>query len=206
MNKENCIKKFHLLLWLVCSVVGTKPTGTVWSSTMQSLKTKHLNFPRPSMQRCIFQAPLAATTGGLCGIRWRPLETWSSTWLGASLLPSSLDQRSCHLQAPSLSPSAKPGVAEPPAHGIRGWPSSPRSATCWDCEIGWHKLSHVTQIPLNCSQFEHGCSFFWESFCFRQSFSTSFYTTRVYIIPPNCLQADSLSGALTTLLPKGQPD
>lgn len=134
-----------------------------------------------------------------CGASLGPLQT--CTWLGASLLSPSIGQKISQLWPPALSP-----WAEACARGMQGCWWCPRQATCRDCKFGWHKLSLVTTPHLNCSRFEHQCSFFWESLCFRQSFSTSFYTTRVHIIPPTCLQADSRSGALTTLLPKGQPD
>lgn len=50
------------------------------------------------------------------------------------------------------------------------WQYSPHHPTWWGCKIGWRELSLRTKIPLNGSGFEHRCSFFWESLCFRQSF------------------------------------
>lgn len=126
-------------------------------------------------------------TGDL-GTCWRPLGHYRSSRLPSP--PPPLHQNTRELQAPFLSlPQTLP-------MDYTWIPVETKFRCC--------KLSLVTKITLNCSQFEHPCSFFRESLCFRQSFSTSFCTTRVYIIAPNCLQADSLSGALTTLLPKGQ--
>jgi len=153
------------------------------------------------MQRIIFHMPVIADVGNCAGDHFEPAAPRGSV----PPPPSIRGPKKQPAPGSIPLPSAKPGTAGPPAGGV--WGSVlPTPGYLLRLQTRVTPLSLVTKIPPNHSRFEHRRSLFGESLCFRQSFSTRFYTIRVYIIPPNCLQADSLSGALTTLLPKGQPD